>query len=151
MTLINKIVEKMKSLQVDEDDFFIKTFTEIENDKNLSLAYEGKKENFQKIIDGTFKCFKDFYNKKQKPTQSDLTCQKYIYECEIEPNITYNVLKIFKTTDENLKQFEGKAFIQRVDEDHQIITVPEDVIEYMKSKLKLKKMNFTLFGNEINL
>ena len=61
------------------------------------------------------------------------------------------MLRIFDTTDKDLEPFVGRAFIQKVDEKHQTITIADEVIEYMQSKIRVQKMNLKLFGDEINL
>merc|ERR1711974_549221 len=99
----------------DGDDFFFKDFSEIENDKDLQLFFKDEKERYQKTADGIFKNVK---NLKEKQTFHDLVCQKYKYECESDLDLTYYAWRIFETTDEDLQQFVGKAFVQKVDEQH---------------------------------
>jgi len=145
---IDKILDKMKKLQDGENDFSIKDFNEIESDENLEMTYKYEKYDYKRATDGSYKSFK---NLKETPKTSDLVCQKYLYESESEPDVTYSVLRIFDTTEKDLEPFVGKAFIQKVDEKHQTITMADDVVEYMQSKIRVQKMNLKLFGDEINL
>ena len=64
---------------------------------------------------------------------TDLVCQKYQFEDEIEPNIKYYAFKIHQATDKELEKFVGKALVQKVDEKHQIVTKPNDIVKYMMS------------------
>ena len=143
-----EIVDKMKNLEIGDSDFFVKDFREIQNDKNLEMSFKEQKCYYQKGPDGKFKNFKTL---KEKPALPDLVCQKYQYECENEPSLTYYILRIIETTDKELQQFVGKAFVQKVDEDHQTITKPDEVLEYMQDKIKVQKMKFNLFGSDVNL
>ena len=120
---MNEIVVKMKSFSNDTKDFFVKDFSEIEDDKELKLTYLDDVVRYKKMADGTLKPAKlDNY---------DYVCQEYRYQCIQEPNLTYYVFRIFRATDKDLKQFVGKAFVQKVEEDHQIITSLIKTIQYM--------------------
>ena len=46
------------------------------------------------------------------------------------------MLRILETTEKDLEPFVGKAFIQKVEEGHQTITKPKEVIEYMRNKIR---------------
>ena len=61
----------------------------------------------------------------------DYVCQEYRYQCIQKPNLTYYVFRIFRATDKDLKQFIGKALVQKVSAKHQALTEPEDVISFM--------------------
>ena len=145
---IDKILDKMKKLQDGENDFSIKDFDEIESDKNLEMTNKYRKFDYKRATDGSYKNFK---NLQETPKTSDLVCQKYLYESESEPDVIYSVLRIFDTTEKDLEPFVGKAFIQKVEEKHQTITIADEVIEYMQSKIRVQKMNLKLFGDEIDL
>ena len=145
---IDKILDKMKKLQDGENDFSIKDFNEIESDANLEMMYKYGKFDYKRATDGSYKNFK---NLQEPPKTSDLVCQRYLYESESEPDVTYSVLRIFDTTEKDLEPFVGKAFIQKVEEKHQTITIVDEIIEYMQSKIRVQKMNLKLFGDEINL
>ena len=42
--------------------------------------------------------------------------------------------KVVKTTDKDLREFEGKALVQKVHDKHQVFTKPHDVISFMLDK-----------------
>ena len=123
--LIDKILDTIKKLQDGEKDFFIKDFNEIESDENLEMTHKSQKYSYKRATDGSYKKIK---NLTEKPKIPDLVCQKYMYESESEPDITYSVLRIFDTTDKDLEPFVGRAFIQKVNEKHQTITIADEVL-----------------------
>ena len=79
------------------------------------MTYKSQKYSYKRATDGSYKNIK---NLTEKPKIPDLVCQKYLYESESEPDVTYPVLRIFDTTVKDLKPFVGKAFIQKVEEKH---------------------------------
>ena len=131
---VTDICDKMKNLHVDDDDFFVRDFDEIQNDKNLELLKKFQKYSYKKVINGSFK---NTNNIKGKSTFPDLVCQKYQYECKSEPNLTYFVLRIFETTDNDFQQFVGKCLVQKVDKDHQTISVTNEVLNFMQNSIKI--------------
>jgi hypothetical protein len=133
MIFINDILAKMKQLGINDDDFFVKDFNEVENNTLLKLSHKDRKYKYQKAADGTLKRNQHL---KEKPMFPDLVCQRYQYQCAKEPNVIYYVLRIFETTDEELKPFLGKCLVQKVDEHHQKLTKPNEVIQYMQDVIQ---------------
>ena len=58
-------------------------------------------------------------------------CQKFQFESKEEPGVIYYACKVIQTTDKDLKQFIGKALVQKVSAKHQAFTKPDDVISFM--------------------
>ena len=123
MTYLHLCTSHVFAARFERDYFFVKDFSEIEGDNELKLTYLDDVVRYKKMADGTLKPTKlDNY---------DYVCQEYRYQCIQEPNLTYYVFRIFRATDKDLKQFVGKAFVQKVEEDHQIITSLKKTIQYM--------------------
>ena len=131
---ITQIVAKMKTLEESDDsDFSLMNFCDIKDNKSLKkvVGVGGKKRKYQKTLDGTYK--------EITSSHPDLVCQKFQFKDKKNPNIKYYVLLILETTDSDLEPFVGKAFSQKVDQNHQTITTSDDVFDYM---LKEHWMNY---------
>ena len=123
------ILERMKAFEEANEDFSIVDFSDIGSDKNLKQTNEDKKKHYTRTSEG----FKMIETLQDNTLPTDLVCQKYQFEDEIEPNIKYYAFKIHQATDKELEKFVGKALVQKVDEKHQIVTKPNDIIKYMMS------------------
>jgi len=126
---ITQIVAKMKTLEEsDGSDFSLMNFCDIKDNKSLKkvVGVGGKKRKYQKTLDGTYK--------EITSSHPDLVCQKFQFKDRKNPNIKYYVLLILETTDSDLEPFVGKAFSQKVDQNHQTITTSDDVFDYMLKK-----------------
>jgi len=123
------ILERMKTFQEANEDFSIVNSSDIGSDNNLKQTQVDKKKHYTRTPEG----FKKIEILQDNTLPIDLVCQKYQFEAEIEPNIKYYAFKIHQTTDKELEQFVGKALVQKVDERHQIVTKPNDIIKYMMS------------------
>ena len=115
LTDTNEILSKMKSIDTSED-FSVRDFSEIENGGKLK----------------PFMYLKSFKQKYRPKSSNDLVIQKYQFVSEEDQDVTYFLCKIVETTDMELKQFVGKALVQRVENKHMIFTKPQDIISTMK-------------------
>ena len=88
-------------------------------------------EKYEKVK----KSFKNYINLKVKPSQPDLECQKYYFVSTQKPVTDYHVWEILKTTDKELQPFIGKCLVQKVEKDHQTITIPAKVFNFMIKQL----------------
>ena len=119
----------MKTLEEsDGGDFSIRTFENIEKDKSLVEVHRNKEMSKYKKVKKSFKSFKHL---KVRPSQPDLECQKYHFASTQKPITDYHIWEILKTTDKELKPFIGKCLVQKLEKDHQTITIPDDVLKYM--------------------
>ena len=123
------ILERMKAFEETNKDFSIVNFSDIGSDKNLKQTKVDKKKYYTRTSEG----FKMIETLQDNALPIDLVCQKYQFEAEIEPNMKFFAFTIHQTTDKELEQFVGKALVQKVDEKHQILTKPNDIIKYMMS------------------
>ena len=115
----------------DGGDFSVRALKEdIEKDKELKWLYTDKKYEFQKV-DGEFKALRNMKKTNEVPTSVDLVCQKYQFESTEDKDIKYHVCHIIGTTDKELEPFIGKCLVQKEDEKHQTITIPEKVFKFM--------------------
>ena len=126
---LTDILDKMKSFEETEEDFSIMNFSDIESDNNLKKIKVDNKKFYNRTSEG-FEKIKVLH---ENSLPIDLLCQKYQFEPENEQNVKYYVFRIHQTTDKELEQFVGKALVQKVDERHQIVTKPNDIIKYMMS------------------
>ena len=85
-------------------------------------------EKYQKVE----KSFKHYTNLEVRPSQPDLECQKYHFVSTQKPITDYHVWQILKTTDKELEPFIGKCLVQKIEKDHQTITVPDEVFKFMQ-------------------
>ena len=124
---------KMKSYLGGNGDFSLMDFSDIKDNKSLKkvVGVGGKKRKYQNTQDGTYK--------ETTSSHPELVCQKFQFKEKKNPNIKYYVLLILETTDSDLEPFVGKAFTQKVDQNHQTITTSDDVFNYM---LKEHWMNY---------
>ena len=126
---LTDILDKMKSFEKTEEDFSIMKFSDIESDKNLKQIKVDNKNFYNRTSEG-FEKIKVLH---ENSLPIDLVGQKYQFEPENEQYVKYYVFRIHQTTDKELEQFVGKALVQKVDERHQIVTKPDDIIKYMMS------------------
>ena len=117
----------MKSGDADKD-FSVKEFSDIESDMDLTRRHKEQKQKFHKTSVGIYKNIKD---QKEKNLPIDLVCQKFQFESKKEAGVINYACKVIEATDKDLRKFEGKALVQKVDAKHQAITKPNDVILYM--------------------
>ena len=117
----------MKSYEETEENFLIMKFSDIESDKKLKQIKVDNKNFYNRTSEG-FEKIKVLH---ENILPIDLVCQKYQFEPENEQYVKYYVFIIHQTTDKELEQFVGKALVQKVDERHQIVTKPNDIIKYM--------------------
>jgi hypothetical protein len=80
------------------------------------------------------KSFKLYTNLKVRPPLPDLECQKYHFASTQKPIADYHVWQILKTTDKELEPFIGKCLVQKIEKDHQTITIPSEVFKFMLDK-----------------
>ena len=123
------ILKKMKAFEETDEDFSIVNFSDIGSDDNLKQTHDDKKKHYTRTSEG----FKKIEILQDNTLPTDLVCQKYQFEPENEQYVKYYVFRIHQTTDKELEQFVGKALVQKVDERHQIMTKPNDIIKYMMS------------------
>ena len=131
---ITRILTKMKTLEESDDcDFSLMDFCDIKDNKSLKkvVGVGGRKRKYQKTLDGTYK--------ETTSSHPELVCQKFQFKDKNNTNIKYYVFLILETTDSELEPFVGKAFSQKVDQNHQTITTPDAVFNYM---LKEHWMNY---------
>ena len=126
---IGKNLAKIKSLE-NNSDFYVTDFDNIQNDENMKLIQRDTKYKYHKANDGTFKLF---HKLKEKPSYPDLVSQRYQFKCLKDPDVTYHILRIFETTDKELKNFAKMCLVQKVDKKHQAITLPNEIVKYMKN------------------
>merc|ERR1719418_398260 len=126
---IDKILAKMKTWkESDGGDFSIRAFDKIEKDESLEEVHRNKFKDKYFKVEGSLK---NYFNLKVRPSQPDLVCQKYQFVSTQKPITDYHVCEILKTTDKELEPFVGKCLVQKVDEKHQTITIPEKVFKFM--------------------
>ena len=123
------ILKKMKAFEETDEDFSIVNFSDIGSDDNLKQTHDDKKKHYTRTSEG----FKKIEILQDNTLPTDLVCQKYQFEPENEQYVKYYVFRIHQTTDKELEQFVGKALVQKVDQRHQIVTKPNDIIKYMMS------------------
>ena len=123
----------MKTLEEsDGGDFSIRAFKEIEKDKSLVEVDRNKlPEKYQKVKGS----FKKYSHLKVRPSQPDLVCQKFHFLSTQKPITDYYVWKISETTDKELKPFIGKCLVQKLEKDHQTVTIPDEVFKFMLGQL----------------
>merc|ERR1739844_529819 len=109
VTYINPIISQMKSGDADED-FSVRDFSDIESDMDLTRIYKGNQRKFHKTSEGIY-----IKNQQTNILSVDLVCRKFQFKSKEEPGIIHYVCKIIETTDKDLREFEGKALVQKVD------------------------------------
>jgi len=136
---IKKILEKLKTLkESDGGDYSVRAFDDIEKDKSLVEVHRNIIiDKYQKVE----KSFKHYSNLEVRPSQPDLECQKYHFVSTQKPITDYHVWQILKTTDKELEPFIGKCIVQKMEEDHQTITIPDKVITYMRANFNFDCSN----------
>ena len=68
--------------------------------------------------------------------------QAQVFQFEQEKDdsyIIFHVCQVLATTDSDLKPFVGKALVQRVEENHEIVRETDDVINFMDAWLPMIK------------
>jgi len=131
LIFIDKILAKMKTLEEsDGGDFSLRALKDITDDKELKWLHAKQKFEYQKV-DGKFKQIHVMKSRVEVPTSVDLVCQKHQFESKEDKDIKYYVLHIIETTDKELEPFIGKCLVQKKDEKHQTITIPEKVFQFM--------------------
>ena len=127
---IKKILAKLKTLkESDGGDFSIRAFEKIEKDESLVELHRNKFKDKYFKVEGSFKNYVSF--KVRPSSQHDLECQKYHFVSTQKPITDYHVWEILKTTDKELKPFIGKCLVQKLEKDHQTITIPGYVFKFM--------------------
>ena len=126
---VDKILAKMKTWkESDGGDFSVRAFENIKNDKGLKkLPCDHHKFKHHKV-NGEFK---PLHNLKEKTKYPYVVLRKYLFESKEDKDIKYYVSHIIETTDKELEPFIGKCLVQKKDEKHQTITIPEAVFKFM--------------------
>ena len=119
----------MKTLEESDGGVFsVRAFENIKNDKGLKkLPCDCHKFKHHKV-DGEFK---PLDNLKEKTLCPYVVFRKYLFESKEDKDIKYYVSHIIETTDKELEPFIGKCLVQKEDEKHQTITIPEKVFKFM--------------------
>jgi len=134
---IDQIIDKLKSGDYGED-FSVKFVRDFLEDPNLRMLSEGYTDKFQ-IVKSNGECV---YTKITYSAENgDLTCKRFQFEEQKEDDsyIIFHVCQVLSTTDLDLKPFVGKALVQRVEENHEIVKETDDVIHFMDAWLPMIK------------
>ena len=133
---IDQIIDKLKSGDYGED-FSVKFVRDYLEDPNLRMLSEGDTIKYQ-IVESNGECV---YTKITNTAENgDLTCKRFQFELkEDDSYIIFHVCQVLATTDSDLKPFVGKALVQRVEENHEIVRETDDVIHFMDAWLPMIK------------
>ena len=132
---IDEIIAKMKSGDFCED-FSIKTLSDILDDPNLETINEGECRKYNiKESDGKYQY------ELISGGNGDLICKRFLFDLitNDDSHVVYYVFQVIETTKEDLKPFVGKALVQRVEEQHEIVRETDDVIHFMDAWLPMIK------------
>ena len=113
---------------------FVHDFLE---DPNLRMLSDENTDKFQIVEwNGEFN-----YTKITNSAENgDLTCKKIQFELkEDDSYIIFHVYQVLSTTNLDLKPFVGKALVQRVEENYEVVRETDDVIHLMDAWLPLIK------------
>ena len=90
------------------------------------------------IVESNGECV---YNKITNSAENgDLTCKRFQFEQEKDDSyIIFHLCQVLATTNSDLKPFVGKALVQRVEENHEIVRETDDVIHFMDAWLPMIK------------
>ena len=133
---INQIIDKLKSGDYGED-FSVKLVSDFQEDPNLRILSPGKTHNYHILeSNGEF-----VYNKITNSVENgDFTCKRFQFEQKKDDSyVIIHVCEVLATTDLDLKPFVGKALVQRVEENHEIVRETDDVIHFMDAWLPMIK------------
>ena len=134
---IDQIIDKLKSGDYGED-FSIRFVGDFLEDPNLRMLSEGKTVKYQ-MVESNGEC--EYTRITNSAENGDLTCKRFQFEEQKEDDsyIIFHVCQVLSTTDLDLKPFEGKALVQRVEENHEIVRETDDVIHFMDAWLPMIK------------
>jgi hypothetical protein len=134
---IDQIIDKLKSGDYGED-FSVKFVHDFQEDPNLRMLPQPKTFKYQ-IVESNGECV---YNKITNSAENgDLTCKRFHFELKKDDSyIIFYVYQVLETTNLDLKPFVGKALVQRVEENHEIVTETDDVIHFMDAWLPMIKL-----------
>ena len=133
---IDQIIDELKFGDYGED-FSVKLVSDFQEDPNLRLLSPGKTHNYQIVeSNGEF-----VYNKITNSVENgDFTCKRFQFEQRKDDSyVIIHVCEVLATTDLDLKPFVGKALVQRVEENHEIVRETDDVIHFMDAWLPMIK------------
>ena len=134
---IDQIIDKLKSGDYGED-FSLRLVDDFLQDPNLRMLSEGNPVKYQ-TVESNGECV---YTKITNSAENgDLTCERFQFEQKKDDSyIIFHVCQVLATTNSDLKPFVGKALVQRVEENHEIVTETDDVIHFMDAWLPMIKL-----------
>ena len=95
------------------------------------MLFEGKIDEFQIVESNGIT---------NSAENGDLTCKRFQFEQEKDDSyIIFHVCQVLATTNLDLKPFVGKALVQRVEENYEVVRETDDVIHLMDAWLPLIK------------
>ena len=135
---IDQTIDKLKSGDYGED-FSVKFVDDFLGDPNLRMLSEEKNTSKFQIVESNGECV--YTRISNSAENGDLTCKRFQFEEQKEDDsyIIFHVCQVLSTTDLDLKPFEGKALVQRVEENHEIVRETDDVIHFMDAWLPMIK------------
>jgi len=135
---IDQIIDRLKSGDYGED-FSVKFVDDFLGDPNLRMLSEEKNTSKFQIVESNGECV--YTRITNSAENGDLTCKRFQFEEQKEDDsyIIFHVCQVLSTTDLDLKPFEGKALVQRVEENHEIVRETDDVIHFMDAWLPMIK------------
>jgi hypothetical protein len=135
---IDQIIDKLKSGDYGED-FSVKSVDDFLDNPDLRMIHNEKNTSKFQIVKSNGECA---YNRITNSAKNgDLTCKRFQFEEQKEDDsyIIFHVCQVLSTTDLDLKPFVGKALVQRVEENHEIVRETDDVIHFMDAWLPMIK------------
>ena len=133
---IDQIIDKLKSGDYGED-FSVKFVRDFLEDPNLRMLSEGNTDKYQ-IVESNGECM--YTEITTSAENRDLTCKRFQFEQKKDDSyIIFHVCQVLATTNLDLKPFVGKALVQRVEENHEIVRETDDVIHFMDAWLPMIK------------
>ena len=136
MIWIDQIIHKLKSGDFGED-FSVNLVSVFQEDPNLRMLSKGNTYKYQ-IVESNGEC--EYTKITNNAENGDLTCKRIQFEQEKDDSyIIFHVCQVLSTTDSDLKPFVGKALVQRVEENHEIVREMDDVIHFMDAWLPMIK------------
>jgi len=135
---IDQIIDRLKSGDYGED-FSVKFVDDFLGDPNLRMLSEEKNTSKFQIVESNGECV--YTRITNSAENGDLTCKRFQFEEQKEDDsyIIFHVCQVLSTTDLDLKPFVGKALVQRVEENHEIVRETDDVIHFMDAWLPMIK------------
>ena len=134
-TPVFNILKYLKSGDFGED-FSIKNLSDLFDDSNLEMIDEGELTKYN-IKDSNG----NYHYELISGGNGDLICKRFLFDLitNDDSHVVYYVFQVIETTKEDLKPFVGKALVQRVEEQHEIVRETDDVIHFMDAWLPMIK------------